>query len=50
MGDALGPRLATLHNLRFYLGLMERSRRAISAGQFEGLRAQVVATARERVE
>jgi queuine tRNA-ribosyltransferase len=49
VGDTLGPRLATLHNLRFYLGLMERARRAIGAGQFEGLRAQVAAAARERV-
>jgi queuine tRNA-ribosyltransferase len=49
VGDALGPRLATLHNLRFYLGLMERARRAISAGRFEGLRSQVAAAARERV-
>jgi len=49
VGDALGPRLATLHNLRFYLGLMERARRAISAGAFAALRAGVEGSARERV-
>jgi queuine tRNA-ribosyltransferase len=49
VGDALGPRLATLHNLRFYLGLMERARRAISAGAFAALRTEVEQAARERV-
>jgi queuine tRNA-ribosyltransferase len=48
-GDALGPRLATLHNLRFYLRLMERARRAISAGSFAALRDEVERAARERV-
>jgi queuine tRNA-ribosyltransferase len=37
-GDALGPRLATLHNLRFYLRLLERARRAISDGDLGALR------------
>ncbi len=36
-GDALGPRLATLHNLRFYLRLLERARRAISEGSLAAL-------------
>jgi queuine tRNA-ribosyltransferase len=49
VGDALGPRLATLHNLRFYLALMERARRAISGGGFAALREQVERSARERV-
>ena len=49
VGDALGPRLATLHNLRFYLGLMERARHAISAGGFAALREQVERSARARV-
>ncbi|MDH3520416.1 MAG: tRNA guanosine(34) transglycosylase Tgt, partial [Myxococcales bacterium] len=31
-GEALGGRLASLHNLRFYLRLMEAARRAIRAG------------------
>ncbi len=47
--DALGPRLATLHNLRFYFQLLERARRAISAGSFAALHAEVAAAARTRV-
>jgi queuine tRNA-ribosyltransferase len=49
VNDALGPRLATLHNLRFYLRLLERARRAIGEGRFEALRAEVAASARSRV-
>jgi queuine tRNA-ribosyltransferase len=49
VGDALGPRLATLHNLRFYLSLLERARRAITARGFAALRSEVAAAARERV-
>ena len=33
-GEMLGPRLATLHNLHFYLDLMRRMREAIAAGRF----------------
>lgn len=33
--EMLGPMLGTLHNLYFFLELMERAREAISAGQFE---------------
>jgi queuine tRNA-ribosyltransferase len=39
-GEMLGPRLATLHNLRFYLRLMERVREAIAAGRFAALRRE----------
>jgi queuine tRNA-ribosyltransferase len=49
VNDALGPRLATLHNLRFYLRLLERARAAIAAGAFESLRAEVGSAARARV-
>jgi queuine tRNA-ribosyltransferase len=49
VGDALGPRLATLHNLRFYLRLMARARHAISTGSFAALRDDVERSARERV-
>ena len=42
-GDALGARLASVHNLRFYLGLLERARRAIVEGCFEALRREVEA-------
>jgi len=41
-GEALGARLASLHNLRFYFSLMRRSREAIREGRFEALRRQVV--------
>ena len=39
-GEMLGPRLATLHNLHFYLALMARMRQAIAAGRFTAFRAQ----------
>jgi tRNA-guanine family transglycosylase len=34
MEDALGQRLATLHNVRYFLRLMEHVRAAIEAGEF----------------
>jgi queuine tRNA-ribosyltransferase len=48
-GEALGGRLATLHNLRFYLRLMERSREAIAAGEFADFRRQIAEIAQIRV-
>ncbi len=33
-GEPLGPRLATIHNVHFYLELMRRIRSAIRAGKF----------------
>ncbi len=42
-GEALGARLASIHNLRFYLRLLERAREAIRAGQFERLAKEVQA-------
>jgi queuine tRNA-ribosyltransferase len=39
-GEMLGPRLASLHNLHFYLGLMERMRDAIAQGGFAAFRAE----------
>jgi len=36
-GEILGARLATIHNLYFYLGLMERLRAAIENGTLEAL-------------
>ena len=44
-GDLLGPRLATLHNLRFYYRLFEEARRAIAEGRFSALRDAVLAAA-----
>jgi queuine tRNA-ribosyltransferase len=42
--EALGARLATLHNLRFYLRLLEDARAAIVAGDFAGFRAEIAAS------
>ena len=41
--EALGGRLASLHNLRFYLGLLAEARRAIAEGGFAGVRRRVEA-------
>ena len=48
-GEALGSRLAALHNLRFYLALLERAREAIAQGRFAALRAEVEASSEQRV-
>ncbi len=40
-GEILGARLATLHNLRFYLRLMEEARAAIVAGTFGALKLRI---------
>ena len=46
-GESLGARLASLHNLRFYLRLLERSREAIAQGNgcFEALRQETLRVA-----
>ena len=41
--EALGARLATLHNLHFYLRLLAEARLAIAEGRFEAYRRQVMA-------
>jgi queuine tRNA-ribosyltransferase len=43
VNEMLGARLATLHNLRFYLDLMARARAAIAAGRFRAFRDEVLA-------
>jgi len=43
--EALGARLASIHNLRFYAALLERARRAIQAGDLGPLRRDVEAAA-----
>ncbi len=48
-GEMLGPRLASLHNLRFYLQLMARLRAAISSGSLPAVCAEVRERARARV-
>ncbi|MBI3953433.1 MAG: tRNA guanosine(34) transglycosylase Tgt [Chloroflexi bacterium] len=42
--ELLAYRLATIHNLHFYLRLMERLRQGILDGSFEGFRRQFLAT------
>lgn len=39
-GEMTGPMLATVHNLRFYLRMMEMMRRAIGEGRFEDWRGE----------
>ncbi len=48
--EILGLRLITLHNLHFYLHLMERVREEISAGTFAAFRLHFVANYRPREE
>jgi queuine tRNA-ribosyltransferase len=45
--EILGARLATTHNLHFYLDLMARARAAIEEGRFAAFAAEVVGTAAE---
>ena len=42
-GEILGARLATYHNLALYAELMRRIRAALAAGEFEGLRRDLIA-------
>ena len=46
-GEMLGPRLATLHNLHYYLALMAGMREAIAAGRFAPFRAAFHAALRD---
>jgi queuine tRNA-ribosyltransferase len=39
--EMLGARLASLHNLRFYLGLLAEARRAIAQGALPALRRRI---------
>ena len=39
-GEMLGPMLTTIHNLHYYLNLMQEVRNALDAGQFAQFRAQ----------
>ncbi len=48
-GEILAARLASVHNLRFYLRTLERAREAIAAGSFRALRDEVEAVARVRL-
>jgi queuine tRNA-ribosyltransferase len=42
--ESLGARLATLHNLRFYLRLLEEARTAVADGRLAALRDEIEAT------
>jgi queuine tRNA-ribosyltransferase len=42
-GEILGLRLNTLHNLHFYLSLMDGARRAVEEGRFEAFRRERLA-------
>jgi queuine tRNA-ribosyltransferase len=48
--EILGLRLITLHNLHFYLNLMQRVRDEIAAGTFEQFRRAFVAGYRSHRE
>jgi len=39
-GEMLGPMLATVHNLHYYLNLMREVREALDVGQFGAFRAK----------
>ena len=39
--EILGPRLATGHNLHFFLDLMRRVRESVREGTFDALRREV---------
>jgi queuine tRNA-ribosyltransferase len=39
-GEMLGPMLTTIHNLHYYLNLMQEVRGSLDAGQFSAFRAQ----------
>jgi queuine tRNA-ribosyltransferase len=48
-GESLGPRLASVHNLRFTLRLLEDARAAIAAGRFRAFRDGVGSALGERL-
>jgi queuine tRNA-ribosyltransferase len=48
-GESLGSRLVALHNLRFYMRLLERTRESIQRGTFAQLRSEIEATSESRV-
>ncbi|HKC16105.1 MAG TPA: tRNA guanosine(34) transglycosylase Tgt [Steroidobacteraceae bacterium] len=48
-GEILGVRLATIHNLHFYLDLMRQIRASIAAGTLEQLAARILAIPRRNV-
>ena len=49
VGEALGARLCTLHNLRFYMRMLESSREAIREGRFAALRSELSEAVQRRI-
>ena len=49
VNESLGSRLASLHNLRFYLRIMQRARQAIAEGRLATLREEILSLAGERI-
>lgn len=50
VGETLGPRLATLHNLRFYYRLMASLRAAVGAGSLAQVASRALAAAGEEAD
>jgi queuine tRNA-ribosyltransferase len=48
-GEALGSRLAALHNLTYYMNLLAKARSAIVEGRFDSLRSEVEAVSERRI-
>ncbi len=49
-GEMLGPMLATIHNLHYYVNLMREVREALDGGRFEAWRAQFKAARSRGIE
>ncbi len=49
IGEMLGARLASLHNVRFYLRLMQRAREAIARGTFREFKQKVLDSSQIRL-
>ena len=49
-GEALGSRLATIHNLAFYFRLMRESRHRIAAGTFDAFHREIAALSDARAD
>jgi queuine tRNA-ribosyltransferase len=47
--EALGARLASAHNLRFYFKLLAEARDAIAQGRFDALRSEILEVSQRRV-
>lgn len=49
LGEMLGARLASLHNLRFYLRLMENAREAIAQNRFREFKQKILDASQARI-